>query len=84
MRLSSTAIRGTYLRSVSGAATLLLLATVYVALCGPVFVADLKEMVGTWRWRHFTSTSNNAMKIVCARRSSMVRKMLGSTSSPPN
>jgi uncharacterized protein (DUF2147 family) len=54
MRLSSTAIRGTYLRSVSGAATLLLLATVYVAMCGPGFAADLKEMVGTWRWRDFT------------------------------
>ena len=32
----------------------LLLASVYLAMCGPGFAADLKEMVGTWRWRDFT------------------------------
>jgi uncharacterized protein (DUF2147 family) len=53
MLLSNKAIRRTYLRSVRGAATSLL-ASVYLATCGPGFAADLKEMVGTWRWRDFT------------------------------
>ena len=50
MLLSPT--QGTCLRSVS--ATSFLLVSIYLAMCGLGLAADLKEMVGTWRWRDFT------------------------------
>ena len=47
-------MRQKFLGSSNRAAASLLLATCYIATYCPGSAADLKEMVGKWRWRDFT------------------------------